>query len=91
MLYRTHNLNIGHLIKDIEIINDIDIKKASQNIEEMKEAIKKNEELVKNMNCAKNKYYILLKLNILKLFTLYKFTFLKMYEMNNHNGIIINN
>ena len=90
--YIEHNdLNIGHLIKDIEIINDIDIKKAIQNIEETKEATEKNEELVKNMNCAKNKYYILLKLNILKLFTLYKFTFLKMYEMNNHNGIIINN
>ena len=87
-----HNsINIGHSIKEIEVINDNIINNAKKNIEDIKVVILQNEELVKKMNCAKNKHYILLKLNVLKLFVLFKYTFIKMYEGNNWNYIITKN
>ena len=86
-----NNANIGHSIKEIENISDIILKNAKKNIEEIKESLIKNEELIKTMNCFKNKYYILQELNRIKLFVLYKYSFVKLYEENYSNYIIAKN
>lgn len=87
-----HNeTNIGHSIKKIEKINDGAINKAKKNIEEITKVIIQNEELIKKMQCTKDKHFLFLKLNTLKLFVLYKYTFLRMYEVNSSNYITIKN
>ena len=82
--------NIGHNIHQIELIDKKIIKKAYENIQKIKESIINYERIIKT-NKPRRINIILMKLNLVKLYLLYKFTLLKMYEANNHNYIIIRN
>ena len=85
------NMNIGHSIKEIENINDGIINKEKENIEEIKNYIIEIEEKIKATNSSTNKYYLLHNLNTLKLFVLFKYTLLKLYEETKSNYIINKN
>ena len=90
-LLEHNNMNIGHSIKEIENINDGIINKEKENIEEIKNYIIEIEEIIKTTNSSKNKYYLLHNLNTLKLFVLFKYTLLKLYEETKSNYIINKN
>lgn len=86
-----HNkFNIGHEIKENKIIDEDIIKKAKDNIDKMKKSIIKIEQEIKNKK-TNNKFVLILKLNFIKLFVIYKFTLLRMYELNPKNYIIFKN
>ena len=82
--------NIGHNIIKTELINENIITKAKNNINTIKKQIIKYENDIKS-KMSKNKFAFLLKLNFVKLFLLYKFTFIKMYENNPNNYLTIKN
>ena len=82
------SINRGHDIKENHIIDDSTIKLARENVENITKTIIKCEKYIKEKR-TDNKFILLLKLNFVKLFLLYKITFLNMYEMNpkNYNAI----
>jgi len=85
--------NIGHVIKENKKIDDTIIKEAKNNMHSMKKSIMDLENYIKKKEIKNNlgKFKLLLKLNIVKLFLLYKSTFLNMYELNPTNYVTVNN
>ena len=87
-----HNkTNINHDIIKINEIDILTIEKIKLNICDVTESIKDCEEIIKSLECLKNKYKLFFKINLIKLLLLYKITFLKMYENNKLNYIVIQN
>lgn len=82
--------NIGHNIEKTELIDEKIIINAKNNINNIKKQIIKCENNIKSKR-TNNKFVLLLKLNFVKLFLLYKFTFINMYEENPTNYITIKN
>ena len=89
-LVEHENKNIGHDIKKNELIDEKIIINAKENISNIKKQIIKYENSIKTKK-TKNKFVLLLKLNFVKLFLSYKFTFLNMYENNPTNYLTIKN
>ena len=89
-----HNKNyIGHNIKANIKIDEKTIEEAKSNIDTIYKSIKKCEKYIlenKKKNNV-NKFDLLLKLNLVNLFVLYKSNFLEMYKLNPTNYIAINN
>ena len=84
------NKNVGHDIKKNELIDEKIIINAKENISNIEKQIIKYENCIKTKK-TKNKFVLLLKLNFVKLFLSYKFTFLNMYENNPTNYLTIKN
>ena len=84
-----NNLNIGHNLKKIEKINDEIIENAKKNITKIKMQILNYETILKTF---KNYgYKISIKINFVKLFVLFKLTFLEMYENIKTNYNVVSN